>query len=336
MKVLVIGLGSMGKRRIRNLFANNIHDITGFDLRTDRISEASNLYNIKVSSSLDEIIKGEKFDCWIISVPPDLHHIYVKLAIDFQVPCFVEASVVDDEMDKLIIRSDSEKIFVAPSCTLLFHPAIKKIREILQSEMLGTISNVTYISGQYLPDWHLYESPSEYYVSNPLTGGAREIVPFELTWITNLFGFPIHVAGINKKTINIEGAEQIDDTYNLLMDYSGFTFSLNVDVVSRFATRRLLINGSNMQLYWEWNDNNIQIFDPNESKWKIISYDLIDAESGYNKNISEQMYNEEIKAFLDRVRLNVEYPNSLQNDLKILKLLYSAEESFKYKRFVEL
>ena len=91
-----------------------------------------------------------------------------------------------------------------------------------------------------------------------------------------------------------------------------------------------------MQLYWEWNDNNIQIFDPNESKWKIISYDLIDAESGYNKNISEQMYNEEIKAFLDRVRLNVEYPNSLQNDLKILKLLYSAEESFKYKRFVEL
>jgi predicted dehydrogenase len=253
-----------------------------------------------------------------------------------QVPCFVEASVVDDEMEELIIRSRESKVFVAPSCTLLFHPAIKKIQEILESNTLGVISNVSYISGQYLPDWHVYESPSEYYVSNPITGGAREIVPFELTWITKLFGFPTYVAGINIKSIDIKGAEKIDDTYSLLMDYNGFIFSLNVDVVSRCATRRLLINGSKMQLIWDWDENNIKIFDPIELKWKILKYDIIEAESGYNKNITEQMYNEEIGTFLGHIKFNNGYPNSLEEDLNVLKLLYSAEESYKEKKFVRL
>ena len=57
MKVLVIGLGSMGKRRIRNLIANDISDIMGFDLREDRRDEALSLYNIQVSKNFDEVIK---------------------------------------------------------------------------------------------------------------------------------------------------------------------------------------------------------------------------------------------------------------------------------------
>ena len=39
MKFLVIGLGSMGKRRVRNLLANGEKSIFGFDLREDRRKE---------------------------------------------------------------------------------------------------------------------------------------------------------------------------------------------------------------------------------------------------------------------------------------------------------
>ena len=50
--------------------------------------------------------------------------------------------------------------------------------------------------GSILPDWHTYEDVSEYYVSKKETGGGREIVPFELTWITLVLGFPKRVVGL--------------------------------------------------------------------------------------------------------------------------------------------
>ncbi len=47
MKFLIAGLGSMGKRRIRNLLALGERDIVGFDIRADRRQEALDRYGIR-------------------------------------------------------------------------------------------------------------------------------------------------------------------------------------------------------------------------------------------------------------------------------------------------
>ena len=316
----------MGKRRVRNLQANNIKDIHGFDLRGDRRKEASDSYGITTHSAFATAIQ-QKFDALIISVPPDKHDIYIQNAIELRVPAFIEASVLDTDFDKLILRAKKEKVLLCPSCTLWYHPAIKKVVEIVKSGALGTISNIIYHSGQYLPDWHTYEAVSEYYVSNKSTGGAREIVPFELTWLTKLLGFPKRLTGFYKKTIQIEGAEKIDDTYNALMDYDGFILNLTVDVVSRYATRRLVINGDRKQLVWNWDENEIKVYDPGKESWDIIPYQTLTSQAGYNKNITEQMYIEEIESFLAAINHEREFPNTMEHDHKVLKLLYSIEKS---------
>jgi predicted dehydrogenase len=46
MKCLVVGLGSMGKRRIRNLRALGLADIVGVDPRADRRDEAAQKYGV--------------------------------------------------------------------------------------------------------------------------------------------------------------------------------------------------------------------------------------------------------------------------------------------------
>ena len=56
MKVLVIGLGSMGKRRIRNLLKLGYKDIIGFDIRTDRINEVNKKYHIKSYFDFDDAL----------------------------------------------------------------------------------------------------------------------------------------------------------------------------------------------------------------------------------------------------------------------------------------
>jgi len=327
--ILVIGLGSMGKRRVRNLQALGIEKIIGVDKREDRQKEAELNYNIKTFSDFDDAILNYKFDAFVISLPPDIHHIYMKRAIELGIAAFIEASVVDTDFEQMIEESKNKSVILAPSCTLFFHPAIKKIAEIIKVGNLGKISNFLYHSGQYLPDWHSYEDVSEYYVSKKETGGGREIVPFELTWITLLLGFPKRVVGFYKNAIQIKGADEIDDTYNLLMDYGNSIFNLSVDVVSRYATRRLIINGDKMQLYWNWDDNMIKVFDPVLNSWEEIKYEAISAQIGYNKNITEQMYIEEIDTFLKAITNEKPFPNTLEFDHRVLKLLYAVENSDK-------
>lgn len=327
MKALVLGLGSMGKRRIRCLQSLGVTEIMGVDLRADRCYEVAQRYGIRTQSSLSDVWGSFSPDLAIISLPPKSHVGAMNSCIDNGVPFFVEASVLDDGLADVILRVKCEGLVAAPSSTLYFHPAINHIFRIVRGNRLGKISNVILHSGQYLPDWHTYEPVSEYYVSDPTTGGAREIVPFEMTWFTELFGFPRRVAGQYRKTIEIEGAEYIDDTYNGLLDYGTFLATLTVDVVSRYATRRLTINGEKGQLVWSWDDAAIKIFDVDSGQWTELGYQIEQAEEGYNKNIGENMYIDEIQSFLDAVSGKAPFPNTLEKDHRVLKLLYAIERS---------
>lgn len=325
MKFLVVGLGSMGKRRVRCLQALGYRDVYGFDSRADRRNEAEERYGIRTFDNVEVAINETAPHALIISVPPDAHHIFMKIAVQRRIHFFVEASVVDTDMDA--IRRDVEKagIVGAPSATLRFHPGIRKIGELVKSGALGKVSNVIYHCGQYLPDWHTYENVSDYYVSNPLTGGAREIVPFELTWITDIFGMPRKVFGNVRRTIRIQGAEKIDDTYNCLLDYGDLLATITIDVVSRAATRRLTINGDARQLRWDWNQNCVDLFDPAKSKWESLSYEVQKAAAGYNPNIGEQMYIDELRTFIEATQGKGKWVNSIADDHAVLKLLYAIE-----------
>jgi len=335
LKILVIGLGSMGKRRIRNLMALGHEKISGFDINNTRRNEAAEKYSIKTFASFEEAVNQTQANTFIISVPPDMHHVYMKYAVEHHISSFIEASVVDYGFDEIIELANAKGTLLSPSCTLYFHPAIKKIKELIDKGTLGNLSNILYHSGQYLPDWHTYESVNDFYVSKKETGGAREIVPFELSWIVKIFGFAEVLSGMYKKTINIEGAENIDDTYNVLLDFGQFMMTMTIDVVSRVATRRLTINGERKQLHWDWDDNLIKIYDPAIDRWEEYPYETIAAESGYNKNITEQMYIDEMECFINAISGKSSFANSLENDHKILKLLYSIERSYDLKQFVD-
>ena len=76
MRFLVVGLGSMGKRRVRCLLALKKQNIAGFDLRKDRIKEAQKKYNIKIYNSFNLAIKNFKPDALIISTSPKFHMKY--------------------------------------------------------------------------------------------------------------------------------------------------------------------------------------------------------------------------------------------------------------------
>lgn len=336
---LVVGLGSMGKRRIRSLkYLNyNTDRIFGYDIRRDRCDETRLLYNVNILDNIDEeTLKELKINSLIISVPPDVHHKYMKLANNLHIDCFIEASVIDDGLDEIIANVKENNSIFFPSCTLMFHPAIKIIKNIIETGELGKISHITHHSGQYLPDWHTYEKVSDYYVSNEKTGGCREIVPFELSWLTKIFGFPDFVAGTHKKTIDIEGAEDIDDVYGIILDYYDKVINLTVDVVSRKAIRSLVINGDKKQLKWNWDNNYVDILNPDTQEIDKRSYESLSAEKGYNANITESMYIDELNHYITLTKNSECQPiNTLEFDQSILNILKYIEYSYDNKKFMK-
>ena len=324
MRFLLVGLGSMGKRRIRCLKRSGHEDILAFDLREDRRKEVESKYRVETTGTLANL-DFETIDMMIVSTPPDKHEAYIELAIKKRKPVFVEASVILGRLEALNKAAKKAGVLVAPSCTLRYHAAIKDITAIVKSRKYGKVTNFTYHSGQYLPDWHPYENVKDFYVSKKETGAAREIVPFELTWLVDLVGFPNRVKGFNGRTMDV-GAS-IDDTYAMAMQFDRGVYGImQVDVVSRYATRNFILNMEYGQICWKWDENVVKLYDARNQRWINYCYSVGQAAEGYNKNITEDMYVDELNAFIKAARTKSRFANSLDEDIAVLKVMEAVEK----------
>src|SRR5438445_107826 len=297
MKFLVVGLGSMGKRRIRNLVQLNQNDIIGFDLRDDRCKETNEKYKIKTYSDITEALR-EKPDAMVISTPPDLHMKYAKIAITHRIHFFTEASVIQDGMTEVIKELSKLNLVGLPSCTLRYHPIVIHIQDILKTGKIGKPLAFLYHSGQYLPDWHPWEDYRKFYVSKRETGACREIVPFELIWLTSTFGKISNVFGLKTKVSKLEA--DIDDIYSVLLEFqNGIRGNLTVDVIARFPYRQLKILGEDGVIFADWSDRTIGYY-TKEAGWKNTKID----DGGIEKNYihGDGPYVEEMSMFVKSIK----------------------------------
>lgn len=332
MKVLVVGLGSMGKRRIRNLMENNITDISGFDIRKDRIEETVSRFKIKVVEPSNFNSSLNEFNAMIISTPPDVHMKYANWALDKGIPCFIEASVTDSEgIAELIELNKKSKspIFFAPSCTMKYFPMPKLVKELIQSKEIGKEIYFNYVIGQYLRDWHPWEDIKDFYVSKRETGGAREILPFELTWLNDIWGNPLVISGYCDKLTDLD--TDIYDFYTTVLKYpNGVIGNIIVEVISQpIATRELRIAGSKGIITYSSESNKVQVFLKSKSGLDKKDYLLEKGTIEEHYINPEEPYVNEIKDFLKACKSGKidDFPNNLSKDLNVLKKLNEVEES---------
>jgi predicted dehydrogenase len=322
VKVLVVGLGSMGKRRVRNLQALGLVDLAGVDVRADRRAETESRYKLRTFSGLTAAL-GENWDAAVISLPPDLHVEAAHACVARSISVFMEASVVLDGLPELANAADTSGVVAMPSCTMRYFPGPRRIEEIVQSGQLGRPLFWRYHSGQYLPDWHPWEPISEYYVSKRATGGCREIVPFELTWLTHVFGRVTTVRGGKHRVGELDA--DIDDLYTAeLRQNGGLIGRLMVDVLSRPPVRDFFMIAAGGAIRWDGIANTLQV-SQGQQPWERLELRTGTPEAGYIN--PEEPYIEEMKDFLASVKSGAPPKYSLRDDIKILKVLDAIERS---------
>lgn len=322
----------MGKRRIRNLFVNGQRQIIGFDIRQERIKEAKEKYEIETVTDLNKL-SDKDFDAVIISTPPDQHGDYIRMALKKKKHFFVEHPTSDDGY-KDIFRDKNLKLVKAPSCTMRFYTPVKMIKNILEEERIGKILAFQYHMGQYLPDWHPWEDYRQVYFSKKETGACREMLPFELIWLNWLMKSEVaEISGSISKISDLDMSA--DDIILAQVKYdSGIVGNVIIDVISRKPFRTLRVLGSNGVLEWERFDSVIKIYDAKSRKSENITIPKGHPEKGYVNE--EEMYNDEIKAFLDAIDGKKKFPHTFAGSCHLLKTLYALEKSSKTERVVSL
>ena len=324
MKFLIVGLGSMGKRRIRNLQYLEAGEIIGFDIREDRRKEAEKKYGIKTFDEFDKAMLDLP-DAFVISTPPDLHVKYAMEAAKNNKHFFMEASVVDLGMNELIRECQKRDIVVAPSCTMRFHPSVRKIKEIVDGKNIGGVLLFTYHSGQYLPDWHPWEDYRKFYVAKKETGAAREIVSFELVWLTWILGNIDTISCFKGKLSKLD--VDIDDSYQIMMKFKSGVFGhMLIDVISRIPERSCKIFGEEGVVLWDWGVG-VKVYTTKDRSWKNYPEKGGISVEGYIEKIKEEPYIEEMNTFVRAIRKEIKYPYTLEEDKRILEALYAAERS---------
>ena len=323
MRFLIVGLGSMGRRRIRNLQHLKAGEIIGFDPRVDRCDEVVDHYGVRTFTSFDDAMAVDP-DALVISTPPDLHLQYERIAATSGKHFFSEVGVGTEGIDEIIdLTRDTDKV-AAPSCTLRFHPLVQTIKDIVDSGEIGPILTFSSHSGQYLPDWHPWEDYRTFWASKRQTGACREQFVLEGIWLTWVLGPVREISCTKDKLTNLD--TDIDDVYHMLVRLGdGVPGHLMLDVVSRVPYRGGRLFSEDGIVEWSLTEKRLQVYSGANREWRDCSKPDGPVEAGYIH--AEQMYIAEMQRFLQAVRGEEQWPYSLADNRRIQEALEAADRS---------
>ncbi len=324
MKIIIIGLGSMGRRRIR-LLKNISNDfiIYGIDNNEKRRQQVECEFDIRTDSDLSRCLEAIKPDCAIVSTSPLSHAEIIEECLRYGCHVFTELNLVDDGYEKNIkLARDNNKVLFLSS-TFLYREEIQYIEKAVKEEKSKI--NYSYHVGQYLPDWHTWESINDYFVSNRRTNGCRELFAIELPWLIDVFGDIKSFNVISDKNSNLP--IDYNDNYMLLIEHTnGNKGLLCVDVVSRKAVRNLEIYNEQLYMTWDGSPLGLKKYNIQDKKDEnVCLYNKIDMQEGYAKFVVENAYRNELEAFFDAISGKKKIKYTFEDDLQVLHIINKIE-----------
>jgi predicted dehydrogenase len=313
LKILQLGCGSMGTRRLRDLSRRPGAELGLFDAREDRRNAAQTRFGTRTFGTLAAAIEWGP-EALVISTPPGTKGPFVELAFERRIHHFVEADIWSYGAAERAARSTS--LVCAPSLTFNFLPVVKALAEIVPVA-IGPVLGYQFLLAGDMATWHPTEG-SEYYGRHRDTAPAREMVPFELSWLTRIFGPAKSVAGRFGRFSRRDGA--IDDTWSLLMQLErGGTGQLTVAMACPHDCRRGSACGVKGAAEWDINAGKIVLHDA-AGVSRVHQF-------GEISGAVEAAYAAEINCYVDAIQGGAAWPHSYAEYQFAIATLAAAEAS---------
>ena len=199
MKILIVGLGSIGKRHARILQEMPGYEIYAF--RTFKGVEKNDLgiRELRSWKEVDEI----NFEAALITNPTFLHietalecakrnmHLFIEKPIDCKT----------DGLDQLTESVSQKKLTAYVAYPLRFHAVIHELKKKLQGQ---TILHSRAVCASYMPNWRAKQNRNTTYSSFQEQGGGVILdCSHEIDYIEYLFGEVKEIRGIYGRKSNV-------------------------------------------------------------------------------------------------------------------------------------
>jgi predicted dehydrogenase len=331
MKFLIAGLGSIGRRHLRNLVALGEKDIVLLRSHHATLPDEE-LAGYPVESDLAEALKKHRPEAVVVSNPTALHLNVAIPAAEAGCHILLEKPVSHslerlDSLQKAAQRSGSR---ILVGFQFRYHPALNKARELIGQGALGRVLTARAHWGEYLPQWHPWEDYRQSYAARAdLGGGVIFTLTHPLDYLCHLLGdveslwsFSGHLSPLE---VDVEDVAEIG-----LKFLGGAIGSLHLDYVQRPPVHRLEIVGTNGTLRWD-NADGILYFDKMRAPFGSWSNNPPPAEmesfpppEGFERN---QLFLAQARHFIQIVRGEAEPVCTLQDGARALRLGLAARES---------
>ena len=336
MKYLIAGLGSIGRRHLRNLIALGERDIILYRTRKATMSD-DELAGFPVETDLQEALNKHKPDAVIVGNPTSMHLDVAIPAAEVGCSILLEKPISNstERLDQLeaAVKKSGSKVLVA--FQFRFHPGLMRAKQLISDGEIGRIISAHVHFGEYLPAWHPWEDYRKSYAARADMGGGVVLTQcHSLDYLPWLVGKVESVWGFTAKLSDLE--VDVEDTAEIGLRFeSGALGNLHLDFNQQPPAHRFEIIGTKGSLKWDLSDGTTRIYRASAESLATSTgmgiksggeWEAYPLPENWERNV---MFLEQMKHFVAVVRGEVESACTLEDGVRVMKLISAVHVSQK-------
>lgn len=320
MRFMIAGLGSIGRRHLRNLVALGENDILLYRTHRSTLPD-EDLAAFPVETDLENAL-AQKPDAVIVANPTACHLDVALPAARAGCNLFMEKPIADRQDKRLtelreIVSTQNLKVLIG--FQFRFHPTLGQIRELITAQKLGRPLSFRAHWGEYLPGWHPWEDYRQSYAARKdLGGGVVNTLCHPLDYVRWLFGEVVSLFGATDKISDL--ALDVEDVAEIVLKFdSGLIGSIHLDYFQRPPEHTLTINFERGLVRWDNATGAAEVYLTDGARWETLL-----PPSGFERN---QLFLDETAHFLAVLRGEVASRCDLSDGIRALELTEAVHQS---------
>ena len=320
MKFVIAGLGSIGRRHLRNLDALGEKDITLYRTHLSTLPE-EDLAGYPVTSDLESALDARP-DGVIISNPTAMHLDTAISAARRGLHVLLEKPISHsmDRVEEFKQLADSNGSRILMGFQFRYHPTLQKARSLILEQAIGRPVSARAHWGEYLPGWHPWEDHRAGYAARKeLGGGVVLTLCHPLDYLTWMLG---DVEAVTAQISPVEDVLQtdVDALAEISMHHlSGVVSNVHLDYIQRPGSHTLEINGTQGSLRWDNANGVLRLFRVQTDQWESFIPPV-----GFERN---WLFMEEMRDFIRMIRNEQGEFCTLSDGMRAQKIVEAAYQS---------
>ncbi|MFN2216948.1 MAG: Gfo/Idh/MocA family protein [Anaerolineales bacterium] len=327
MRFLIAGLGSIGRRHLRNLLALGEKDIILYRSNLSTLPD-DELEGFQVETNLEDALAANP-QAVIVANPTSLHLDVAIPAAEARCSILMEKPISHslEGTDQLAQALKQHGGRFLSGFHFRYHPGLAQVKEWLSEGLIGEVVSVQSFWGEYLPGWHPWEDyRNSYAARTDLGGGVVNTLSHPFDYLRWMFGDVQDVQAVTSSN----GLDlPVEDTADILLKFrSGCQAVIHLDYLRRPPRHTLEIIGTRGTITWDNGDGSANRFDVEKNEWTKVN-----PPPGFERN---HLFLAEMGHFLKVARGEEQPRCSLEDGLAAVRIAQAVHQAATHTRLVEL